>query len=537
MGLRLSASTHKIVCGTSASLRADAGFAGGWVKLASLTGVNGHKFFGMWNNTGYWGPYLDWNFNGTGNVGFDMDRATTDLKMISTSNALAVGTWYFVGASWDISGADTAQKLYVGALGSDVVEVSSYSTQTVGAGARVATTDAFTIGNTPGGDSWAFLDGDVGGFIYLNRIPQIEEIRRISRQMFAVKDSQLHLELGYHGTGTQTDWSGTGNNGTITGAVAANHPPVLAPFKYTHYESDVYKVSGASAYTLIAGAGSFALTGPAAGLTKQSKLTAAAGSYALTGSGATLAKGFRIAAGAGAYNLTGPAANLLWNRVLPANAGMYLLSGNAANLLRGLKLGAGAGVYLLTGNSANLLKAFRLSSASGAYALTGNAANLLYNRRLAAANGIYILTGNNATLIHGTAGSYTLVAGAGSYDLTGNAAPLLRTHRLSAVNGTYLLTGNNTGLYAGRKLTANAGTYNLTGNAAELRRTYVLVAANGVYLVTGNSANLIFAGSALPTLNYITYIDLGSGITYVDLAESQTRLDIGTGTLYVDMED
>ena len=45
-------------------------------------------------------------------------------------------------------------------------------------------------------------------------------------------DSQVFMHLGFNGTGTQPDLTGKGNNGTVTGAVVADHVPLGPPFGF-----------------------------------------------------------------------------------------------------------------------------------------------------------------------------------------------------------------------------------------------------------------------------------------------------------------
>jgi hypothetical protein len=146
--------------------------------------------------------------------------------------------------------------------------------------------------------------------------------------------------------------------------------------------------SAGGAYTVTADAGSYALSGQAATLTKNSVLTADAGSYSLSGQAATLSW-----AGAGAFTLT-------------ADAGSYALSGQNATLTW-----ASPGAYVLTADA-------------GSYTMSGQSATLLKSNVLTAAAGAYSLSGQAATLSWAAAAAYTLTANAGSYILQGQSAVL-----------------------------------------------------------------------------------------------------------------
>ena len=138
-----------------------------------------------------------------------------------------------------------------------------------------------------------------------------------------------------------------------------------------------YVPAGITHYTIAAEAGSYALTGTAAGLRATRKIAAAAGTYALTGTAAGLKAGRKFAAAAGSYALTGSIAGLKRGRKVAAPAGSYSLTGASAGLLTTRRLGSGAGSYLLTGTPAGLIYSVAdpvLTVETGAYALTGTAA-------------------------------------------------------------------------------------------------------------------------------------------------------------------
>ncbi len=113
-------------------------------------------------------------------------------------------------------------------------------------------------------------------------------------------------------------------------------------------------------------------------------LSCAAGSYAVTGKAATLSKGVKLS----------------------AVAGSYAVSGQSATLSKAIKIAANSGAYSATGQSASLSKGMRLSAASGAYTVTGKPATLNKGLRLAANNGAYTVNGQAATLTSSAATTY-----------------------------------------------------------------------------------------------------------------------------------
>lgn len=132
------------------------------------------------------------------------------------------------------------------------------------------------------------------------------------------------------------------------------------------------------AYTLDAGAGSYTLSGTAAGVLKDSVLGAGAGSYSLSGQAASLLKGYHIDAAIGSYSLSGQDLMFIRDLVISAANGSYVLSGQDVGLLFGFVLTAAAGSYNLSGQDIALARGLLIEALSGSYALTGADAGLTY---------------------------------------------------------------------------------------------------------------------------------------------------------------
>ncbi len=209
-------------------------------------------------------------------------------------------------------------------------------------------------------------------------------------------------------------------------------------------------------------AGSYSLSGTAAGVEHGWKVPAAAGSYALSGTDAVLHKGYVLnATSAGSYSLTGTAAGVEHGWKVAAGAGSYALTGTAAGVEHGWKVSAGAGSYSLSGTDATLRINRPIVAGSGSYALNGTDASLVAgsNKVLAADVGSYSLSGADAGVEHG----WKVLAGAGSYTLTGTDATLSITKLLTATSGSYSLSGTDASLLWNKMLPAEAGTYLISG--------------------------------------------------------------------------
>lgn len=86
-----------------------------------------------------------------------------------------------------------------------------------------------------------------------------------------------------------------------------------------------------------------------------------------------------LAADAGSYEVTGGAAGLRAGRLLGADAGSYAVTGAAADLRVGRRLGADAGAYAITGTAAGLVADRTIGANAGSYAVTGSDATLTYD--------------------------------------------------------------------------------------------------------------------------------------------------------------
>lgn len=152
---------------------------------------------------------------------------------------------------------------------------------------------------------------------------------------------------------------------------------------------------------------------------------------------------FGIAVESRAFALTGQAAVLDLNKRVTANAGSYTLTGTKTTLFQRFSSGA----YLLTGTPATL-QVFSASAANpGAYAITGIAATLIYSSKVLLANqGTFALFGFAAGLQR----AYIMAATGGAYVHTGTVATL-RATQIPALAGTYTFTGQAATLKASRK--------------------------------------------------------------------------------------
>lgn len=135
---------------------------------------------------------------------------------------------------------------------------------------------------------------------------------------------------------------------------------------------------------------------------------------------AQLAAAFSILAEAGSYALTGQPIPLLYGRVLPADTGSVLLSGQMTPLLTSRLLNADQGSYAYTGTDAATLLGRLLDAGAAAYTLDGTAAGFIASRRISADTVAYLASGLDAGFLR----SRVLEAGTGQYVLVASPVNL-----------------------------------------------------------------------------------------------------------------
>lgn len=166
-----------------------------------------------------------------GDLRVQVARATTTLEARSQSGVVTANEWQFLGTGFDANGVDADQELYRGTLGSSVAEISSYAAQSVGSGA----TGDNSAKNQFVGNRETDNQGFVGRIAWVgmwNRKLTLEEIRAQQFRPHVTSGNVFFMHVGFNGTGTQPDWSGNLNNGTVTAATVVDHVPLPLPFAY-----------------------------------------------------------------------------------------------------------------------------------------------------------------------------------------------------------------------------------------------------------------------------------------------------------------
>lgn len=162
-------------------------------------------------------------------------RGVADLKvqgLLANYAHYGAGKWLFLVTLFDIAGANGDQIILIGDLSNVAAEPSAYTQQQVGSGAMGddSASDA-SIGDIAGGN--LSFDGKIATFQLISgRAVSIAEAISLQWHPRVVANTVAFYHLGYNGVGTQPDWSGNGNAGTVTGATVADHVPLGPPFGF-----------------------------------------------------------------------------------------------------------------------------------------------------------------------------------------------------------------------------------------------------------------------------------------------------------------
>lgn len=152
-------------------------------------------------------------------------RATTNAHIdITDANLFPDTGWTFLAHTYS---EGNGCKIYRGNLTTVPAEVS-YVTQTVGVGNTTANSGDLWVGNRSAAGALS-VDHNIAVFMLFNTELTLGDIRR--QWMWPHMDTGciVFQHLGFNGTGTQTDWSGAGNSGAVTGATVGDHVPLM-PF-------------------------------------------------------------------------------------------------------------------------------------------------------------------------------------------------------------------------------------------------------------------------------------------------------------------
>lgn len=216
----VEASTDSIACGSAAVLDdLTVGSVIFWLNPSSVANAT-RVLIGKTTNTGSTGWFMARPSSGGSVIRIVVNRATTDMLRSSSAGVLVVGTPSCIAATWDVS-ADTCS-IYHGTLAAALADVGG--TLTAGSGAYVSdAAESYVIGNA--GAASLSAGGAYSYAAVFNRVLTLAELQSWQLHPRKMAGCVAFHELGLTGVGSQWDYSGNGNTGTITGATQSAHLP------------------------------------------------------------------------------------------------------------------------------------------------------------------------------------------------------------------------------------------------------------------------------------------------------------------------
>lgn len=150
---------------------------------------------------------------------------TTEWSDSVSTQTLTVGVWYCVVATYTSS--DKKMRMYYGSLSAPMAEMS-YSLQTAGVGTIMETSVRVMVGSTTNGETNRDFDGRIEHAFCDNRIWTLDEMEAFRQGQRPINTGSMifYWPLDSPTAAQAEDLSGNGYHGTVTGAIAAEGPPV-----------------------------------------------------------------------------------------------------------------------------------------------------------------------------------------------------------------------------------------------------------------------------------------------------------------------
>jgi hypothetical protein len=199
-----------------------------WFQLSTFTA--GRRLMSKSAQDGNGGPA----FSLTGTDELQMTFTKSSVNALANSNTLTVGTgvWYCAIGVYDP--ADTQPRIYFGSLTAPIAEVGYAAGATIGSGTSNSTAN-LVVGNQANAGPTLALQGDIARAAAVYAVMTLADMQRWQFKTQPLANCKLLTYPGLFGTGTQPDYSGNGNHGTVTGATVTAPPPLSAPFGRRRY--------------------------------------------------------------------------------------------------------------------------------------------------------------------------------------------------------------------------------------------------------------------------------------------------------------
>ena len=361
--------------------------------------------------------------------------SANDFTAIGTKITVSGGTFHFQSASWRVLTAADIGELYRQSFGDTLMSgiLARFSVTGGIFGTPVSSGQQGTTGNPTAITITPSTDAGIWIGIYAASAAVSPRTSSLTATAELNQSTRHYMKYGIFNSGATSGTVDMDDEGT--NLLRGIWIPVIEP-KVLAADAGSYSITGTAAGTLYgrtvaADAGAYAVTGTAATLLYNRKIAADAGAFAIGGTAAGLNVGYNLVASTTSYAITGTDASFLLGRAIDAQPGSFAFSGTDAALRWTRLLDAQAGAYAIDGTAASLQVGYRLDAQSGGFAITGTDATLTAetgdDKILAADAGAFVIAGSDATLVYTPVEHLVLSADAGSYVITGSNAALVYT--------------------------------------------------------------------------------------------------------------
>lgn len=205
-----------------------------WINPSALAATR-FLFGGPWQSAS--ASVLSLTVNDvSGNMQFQIRRNTTNGTYTSSSLALTTSAWQCVACTFSDSVGSGKAHIYKGDLATILAE-PTYSANTDGSGTvRTEAGGTYLIGDRNSGGAISVnssFAGSIAVAMFFNRALSLGELKSLQFHPSKLSGCVGYYQLGFDGTSTQPDWSGTGNAGTVTSATQSAHVPLGPMFGYS----------------------------------------------------------------------------------------------------------------------------------------------------------------------------------------------------------------------------------------------------------------------------------------------------------------
>ena len=201
-----------------------------WIRPNTTAPSANRKLYEKGNGSA---GFLFLRMNATGNLDVSMDYTDTD-PISSTASFFKTDTWQFLAVTFNAT--SDQPRIYTGTTTALATEVTYSGTPTAGSGSRVSDAiHSLSIGARDDIDTQSF-PGKIAFTAVWNRVLTLGEIRQQQFSPHVTSGCILFMNIGFgssSGLGTQPDYSGKRNNGTVVGTPKMSpHVPLRNPFGF-----------------------------------------------------------------------------------------------------------------------------------------------------------------------------------------------------------------------------------------------------------------------------------------------------------------